>query len=409
MAKVLVLSTHDSHMDGHGWSMARDLGKAGHEVCLVCGFKTQKDTDAYFFDTTKKFSLSAFWWKILPYFTCLMTGTRPNIHAFASTHLFGVSAKRILEKCSFTPEYIILPWTANFLKEKTVRDLQDISGAEIVFSFTDEAYLAACHYPADCNRWKSGCHSCPALRYNRWMASRAMKLKTEYWTDLRASIVCSPYDASLIKESPFLKNKKVTPILSVPQIPYCYSKATARSFFGIADEDFVIFAGANSFKGKRKGMPVLANAIGIIADYMEKGIVKTDRRITLLVIGNGVDKVVFDQRINTVKKKFLPSDHFFKAFYACDLHVSPSLADSGPMMVNYALACRKPVVAFPIGSAATLVKNGETGFLAEYGNAKDLADCIMKIYDLDGPSLEKMGENCTRILDSFKNSGLILS
>lgn len=401
MAKVLVLSTHDSHFGGHGWSIAQELKMAGHEVCFVCGFRTNEETTRFIYDVTKKFSLATLWWKILPYLTCAITGTRPNVHAFLSSHLFGVSARKILGKCCFAPEYILLPWTANFLTERAVYNLQRFSGAEIIFSFTDEAYLAACHYPADCDGWKTGCHHCPALRYNKWIATRTMRLKSKYWMDLRARIICSPYDAGLIKESPFLKNKKVTPVLSVPQVPYCYSKEDARRFFGIDTDDFVIFAGANSFKSRRKGMEILAKSMRIIADDVERGVVNSGRRITLLAVGNGVDAIDFDERINVVKMKFLLPEHFFKAFYACDLHVSPSLADSGPMMVNYAFACGRPVVAFPIGYAATLVKNGETGYLAKYGDEKDLANCILKIVNLDKSNLKKIGENCCLYLNSF--------
>lgn len=403
MAKVLVLSTHDLHYGGHGWSIAEDLKKSGHEVCFVCEYKLNEDTKLYFYDATRRYSFASLFWKLLPYLTCLMTGKRPDIHSFVSTHLFGVSARKILSKCSFVPDYIILPWTANFVKEKTVYELQKISGAEIIFSFTDEAYLAACHYPADCDQWKTGCRQCPALRYNKWMASRAMRLKSAYWTDLRARIICSPYDADLIKDSPFLRNKIVIPILSVPQIPYLYSKEEARNYFGINKDDFVVFVGANSFKGRRKGMPILSSAMGIIADRIDKGLIESHKRITVLAVGNGTDALKFDPRLRIVKKDFLPLEHFFKAFFACDVHVSPSLADSGPMMVNYSFACRRPVIAFPIGYAATLVKNGRTGYLAEYGSENDLAECILKMYSLDNSSLDKMGDNCYDYLNTFKS------
>lgn len=403
MAKVLVLSTHDLHYGGHGWSIAEDLKNEGHEVCFVCGYKINKETDLFFYDTTNKSSFAHWFWKVLPYFTCFMTGKRPDIHSFVSTHLFGVSASKILNKCCFVPDFILLPWTANFLKEKTIYDLQKISGAEIIFSFTDEAYLASCHYPADCDQWKTGCCQCPALRYNKWLASRVMRLKSKYWTNLRARIICSPYDADLIKECSFLKNKRIIPILSVPQIPYFYSKEDARDYFGIEKDDFVVFVGANSFKGRRKGMSILSSAMSIIADYIEKGIVKSHKKITLLAVGNGTNAVMFDDRINIVRKEFLPYEHFFKAFFACDVHVSPSLADSGPMMVNYAFACRRPVIAFPIGYAATLVKNGITGFIAKYGCKEDLADCILKIFNLDNYALDEMGSRGYEYLNTFKS------
>ena len=402
MAKVLVLSTHDSHMRGHGWQTAESLKEKGHETCLVTLFKTSSDTENYFYDATKLYGFAALWKKMLPYLTCMFTGKRPDIHAFASTHLFGVSAKRILEKCPFKPDFIDLKWTDNFLKEETIADLQKLTGAEIIFSFVDEAYLAACHYPANCDKWKTGCHHCKALRINKWLATRCMRDRNKYWKDINGAVICSPHEDVLVKDSSFLKNKKIFLYVGVPTIPYYSPKEEARLFFGISNNDFVLFAGANSFKGKRKGMSVLADASRIIADKIEKGVIQEDRRITLLLIGNGVERVKFDKRLNIISRPFLTSEHFFKAYYACDIHVSPSLADSGPVMVNYSFACKRPVVAFPVGVASTLVKDGETGFLADYGNANDLADKIIDLYNMDKVSISEMGDHCLELLNSYK-------
>lgn len=402
MANILVLSTHDSHLRGHGWYVAESLKKEGHDTCLVTYFKTLADTQYYFHDATKPYSFAVMWQKLLPYLTCLFTGKRPDIHAFSSTHLFGVSAKKILEKCPFMPDFIFLMWTDNLLQEKTISDLQKQTNAMIVFTFVDQAYLAACHYPANCVKWKNGCHNCEALRINKWLASRCMRNKNKYWADIKGAVVCSPHEDALVKDSSFLKNKKVFLTVGVPKIPYYLSKGEARKFFGISNNDFVIFAGANSFKGKRKGMSLLADASKIIAERIKNGVLQEDKRISFLLIGNGAERVKFDNRLNVIMKPFLPSEHFYKAYYACDVYASPSLADSGPVMVNYSFACKRPVIAFPIGIAATLVKDGKTGFLADYGSAMNLADKIIEFYQLDDDTITDMGEKCLDILNSYK-------
>ena len=60
MSKVLVLATTDSHLGGQGWSMAELCKKRGHEVCFVCLRKSMLDTENYFFDESKKWNLSRF-------------------------------------------------------------------------------------------------------------------------------------------------------------------------------------------------------------------------------------------------------------------------------------------------------------------------------------------------------------
>ena len=72
-----------------------------------------------------------------------------------------------------------------------------------------------------------------------------------------------------------------------------------------------------------------------------------------------------------------------KVFKMCDLFVSTSIEDSGPLMVNQAIAMGTPVAAFGIGVAEDLVKDGKTGAKAELFDCDTLSDKIIELLKSD--------------------------
>lgn len=405
MAKILVLCTHDSHQaGGHGWSTSKKLEKQGHEVCLITLDRCNSvETENYFFDSISKWRNLNIWRLLYFHIDAFILNKimKPDsLHGFETSGLYGMSAKRILKKCPFKPEIIFITWTARLLTPKTVRELYDLTGAKMVFIMVDEALLAACHYPANCDGFTRGCKNCSGVKYFKCLPRRYVSMKEKYWSDMPAEIRCTNFDRNLANKVPFLNHMSKIVSFVVPDTTPIISKHDARQFFGISDEDYVIFAGANDVLLKRKGFEVLVNAINILANKNE-----TSRPITLLLIGhvNGIFPYRVDKKINLLVKDFLPLNDFFKAYYACDVHASPTLADSGPMMVKYSVACGRPVVAFPVGHAVDLIVTGETGYLAEYGNANDFATGLYYFYTKDKSELEKCEAACKTLMSQLKN------
>lgn len=62
-----------------------------------------------------------------------------------------------------------------------------------------------------------------------------------------------------------------------------------------------------------------------------------------------------------------------------DLYVNSSLTEAAPLSVIEAMAARKPVIATQCGGIADLVVNGETGYLVEPSDPKQLANAIAEL------------------------------
>ena len=63
-------------------------------------------------------------------------------------------------------------------------------------------------------------------------------------------------------------------------------------------------------------------------------------------------------------------------------------------MINQAMMCGTPVVAFSTGVALDLVITGKTGYRAKCGDSKDLAIGLSYILDLSENHLKIMKDNC---------------
>lgn len=402
MSKILVLSTVDFHFEGHGWALAEKLRTQGNEVCFICLEKSQPDTEAYFFDKYSRKGIQNVFRVLYNNIDGLFLRKvmrADSLYCFQTAGLNGISARRILKKCPFIPEIIHITWTARFLIPKTVRELYERTGATIVFNMVDEAILSACHYPGDCKGYINGCKDCPGVKHFKFIPRRIVRMKEKFWTGMPAKIYGSRYDISLCRKVSFLRHMRMTGEVVVPNITPVFSKKESRLFFSISDDDYLIFMGANSLLEKRKGLELLIKAVNRLADITTGG-----KHISLLLIGslNGVFPYSVDERVSFIVKDFMPKEDFFKAYYACDVYASPTLADSGPMMVNYALACGRPVVAFPVGCAMDLVIHSRTGYMAKYADSDDYCNGLLFFYNMKENDLIGFEEVCRKHIAQYK-------
>lgn len=100
--------------------------------------------------------------------------------------------------------------------------------------------------------------------------------------------------------------------------------------------------------------------------------------------------------LNKVPNSQLP------AYYAlADIFVLPSFYEAFAKVIIEAMACERPVVATRLGGNLDAIEDGRTGLLAEYGNARDFADCILSILG-DNKTAESMGKKGReRVVENF--------
>jgi glycosyltransferase involved in cell wall biosynthesis len=330
-----------------------------------------------------------------------INNTKTEYCFFNTSFTFGASAKAILKKVGFVPDYVIYTWCDFFISPKTVYDFYQLTHAKIIMTLVDpHPITGGCHYPCDCVQYKTGCKHCPVLSTSA-PVKKLYEDKVKYWSDLPISLVGSNYDATRANETPFFVGKNYYSVITTPIIPFIKTKKEARSSFGIPDSDFVILCGAVKLQERRKGFHLFLDAM----DKFSKSIDSNKRRVTLLLLGKQpfeISKFIDTENVNVVQPGFLDLNGLFTAFYAADVFPSTSIDDSGPVMVNYSIACGRPVISFPIGVSIDIVKHSETGYLAKFMDTDDLAEGLNFFYKMSDEDYQKVSERCIALMEQIK-------
>ena len=93
--------------------------------------------------------------------------------------------------------------------------------------------------------------------------------------------------------------------------------------------------------------------------------------------------------LGTVEEEYL-----LQLYSQCSVFVLSSLEETLPVAIGQAMAARKPVVATRSAGIPFMVKDGQTGYLAEYGDSIGFADGIEAI--LNDSSLRRAMGNAAR-------------
>ena len=154
-----------------------------------------------------------------------------------------------------------------------------------------------------------------------------------------------------------------------------WDKQKARSELGIDDSKVLLFAGRIE---PIKGIDILLRAMACLANGEE---------LRLLVVGGDSASADEVARLCSLARALGIEDRvtFFGAvehgrmplFYnAADVCVVPSYYESFGLVAAEALACGTPVVASRVGGLATIVKDGDTGYLVDGPSHEAFAQCL---------------------------------
>ena len=247
--------------------------------------------------------------------------------------------------------------------------------APLVWTFHDmNCFTGGCHYDEHCGRFTVGCGLCPQLgsRKENDLSRHVFARKQRALARIPAQrliIVCpSEWMASEVSRSAlFQRFQRVT-------IPYGIDTAVfrpiarrqARAELGLpADAKILLFV-ADILGERRKGLGLLFQALEGLREV---------HNLLVVTLGSkpGTQLVAAPHlhlnRIDDPARLAL-------VYSAADAFIVPSLQDNLPNTVLEAMSCGLPVIGFRVGGIPEMVRDAETGLLADVGNATDLAQKI---------------------------------
>lgn len=226
---------------------------------------------------------------------------------------------------------------------------------------------------ADCDKWKTGCYSCPlkkgypsSLFLDR--SKKNYKLKEKLFNSLNdlTIVPVSYWLESLVKES-FLKNNKIFTILNGIDInifKYTENKSI-REKYKIGNNFLLIGVAANWTP--QKGLN----------DYIELSKKISDDSVILLV-GLSKDKI-FDLPKNIIGiERTSDISELVSIYSEADIVLNLSYAETFGMTTIEGMACGTPSIVYNKTASPGLII-GDVGYVVEAGNMEQLLLTINKI------------------------------
>jgi glycosyltransferase involved in cell wall biosynthesis len=381
---VLTITTWDSAGEQfNGYLVHRELLRQGHQSDMAVMFKEKDD---------------------------------PEIHVLGNrlTRFFDKTAVKLIEEILGIRCLLPISGLFLFLKkyygEADIIHLQIIHGNpffsllllplitrrhRVIWTLHDPWMITGhCVYPLDCEKWKSGCGSCPDLllpfpvrrdatsfmwRVKRWLLDRSR-------LDI---VVVSKWMDELVGASPLVSRfpRHIIPLGMDTDRCAGFDRDVFRERHSIPPDVLVIAFRYRGDQDSIKGWP-----------YIEEALLKAelDRPVCLVAFDQTGGMERLKERYQVVQLGWTPThEPVLEALAAADLFLMPSVAEAFGMMAVESMACGTPVIVFE-GTALPDVVQAPIGGIAVPRDADALARAIETVLQ-DRELYDRLVENGRRI------------
>lgn len=267
------------------------------------------------------------------------------------------------------------------------------------------ALTGHCAYAYDCQRWKRECHHCPLLQEpgrriveppptKKDRTRQIFRSKRRLYQKAELHIATpSKWLYGLVKESILAEAASIQIIPNGIDLDVFrpLDQDMARQALEIPlDAKTILFITQRELSG-RKGFQHLVDALMEIEDKDS---------VVLLTLGS---TETIDINLDGFRRRdlgHLSNERLMSlAYNAADIFVFPTLADNQPLMLIEALACGTPAVSFNVGGVSEAVRHDDSGYLARYADATDLAQGIKIMLD-NNDLRDRMGHRGREIVEA---------
>lgn len=284
-------------------------------------------------------------------------------------------------------DLVLVHWSGGFVRPETVREIALALGARVALWQVDMAHATGgCHSNLGCPRYQTGCGACPLLASADPQDTSAIQAarRARLWKELDVAVLApSGWSARQAKESFTLAGRELRtfPIPLDLAVLRPADMRTARQSLGLPAEGRIVLVRALDPGLTYKGFGLFLDALRLLDD---QGV-----SLHVALVGargflpGGFRHVTFTELGPQRGDAALA-----RAYQAADFFVSPSTNETGPMMAGEAMACGRPLIAYPIGIAPDLVEQGRNGTLVEpIGDVAALAAAIRAYAEMPAAEL----------------------
>jgi len=311
---------------------------------------------------------------------------------FSREHLFEIDIANSGVGITKLPEFkeadvIHLSWiNQGMLSLGSIKKIVN-SGKPVVWTMHDAwAATGICHYTRGCHFFVSRCADCrllPGGGGDNDLAARVWRKKKKLFADSGIHFVaCSRWLEGEAKRSALLTGQSVTSIPN-PIDTHVYrpiDKREAHQRAGLPEGKRIILFVSQRVTTERKGMHYLVEAMGKMV--AANPTMKEDTAVAIL--GGHAEEIEAMMPLPVFPLGYVSDERKIVAVYnSADVFVLPSMEDNLPNTIMEAMACGVPCVGFKIGGIPEMIDHMKNGYVAQPGNADDLAKGISWVLSSD--------------------------
>lgn len=234
-----------------------------------------------------------------------------------------------------------------------------------VWTFHDcHAFTGNCGYFFDCEKWKTGCGSCPYLKNypaSQWFDRTGVmwRQKRELFTQGTKKVVVTPslWLTEQAKQSCFGKYPCITIHngIDTKQVFYPRDRRACREKYGFGQEEKLILGIAVGYRDERKGAKYIIQLAKNLGSRAKVILIGWNRENDCLLVGSDGKKIA--DNIVTIPNTS-DADMLAEYYSMADVFVIPSLAENYATTTLEAMACGTPAVGFDVGGIPEQLTGG---------------------------------------------------
>ena len=234
-----------------------------------------------------------------------------------------------------------------------------------VWTFHDcHAFTGNCGYFFDCEKWKTGCGSCPYLKNypaSQWFDRTGVmwRQKRELFTQGTKKVIVTPslWLTEQAKQSCFGKYPCITIHngIDTKQVFYPRDRRACREKYGFGREEKLILGIAVGYRDERKGAKYIIQLAKNLGSGAKVILIGWNRENDCLLVGSDGKKIA--DNIVTIPNTS-DADMLAEYYSMADVFVIPSLAENYATTTLEAMGCGTPAVGFDVGGIPEQLTGG---------------------------------------------------
>ena len=402
--RILLLSSRNPYeFGGLGLDMMHMMERRGHSVDFMTlyGFRRQKSNMYSLYKRSFLSIVKDYLYALKPLKKIGKVVYKKIMHSQKTTRYIirnGLIITNFDESKPFVDPYFLINqingkydlimtsvWQ-DMITARTLKVLYDkFSVPILIFPADMFPMTGGCYYNGNCSNFEIGCGCCPILNSNNSKDQTHLNFqyKQRVYSNISCALMSNTYVLDIARRSHLFDKALLYRLIYMidENVFQPHDIHLCRKQFRIAEtRKFIMLArSVSKVHYPRKGINLLIDAINKFCVNKSKDQLN---KIQLILIGD-IDKEIENRiPIDTINLGMLDINRLIRCYSAVSVFLSPSIDDAGPSMVNQAIMCGTPTVAFHVGTAIDVIESKRNGYKAILGDTDDFANGIEYIYRL---------------------------